>query len=152
MRTSRSFLRQFRGRWVFRRSLVTGHSEMGLLSYKRSKKTGHFNAARAPILKGETKVKMSGSSNERTIFVFFEPINKAQWTYPRIGMSAPYWWYAGGGSTGHHAYPRENQFQGPRASRSFAVAYLKRKFLLLVRKGLVTRFAITDSYEDLSSL
>ncbi len=96
---------------------------------------------------------MSGS-NERTIFVFFRPRNRdtSSWTYPRIGMSAPYWWYAGGGGTGHHAYPRENQFQGPRASRSFAVAYLKRKFLLLVRKGLVTRFAITDSYEDLHSL
>jgi hypothetical protein len=93
-------------------------------------------------------------SDERTLFVFFQPQNRdtSSWTYPRIGTSAPYWWLVGGGGTGHRAYPRENQFQGPRASRSFAVAYLKRKFLLLVRKGLVSRFAITDSYEDLHSL
>ena len=92
------------------------------------------------------------SSNERTLFVFFKPHGMAAWAYPRIGMSAPYWNYVGGGGTGHRAYPRESVFQGPRASRSFAVAYLKRKFKLLARKGLVTRFAITDSYEDLNSL
>ena len=92
------------------------------------------------------------SSNERALFLFFEPHGRAAWAYPRIGMSAPYWSYVGGGGTGHRAYPRESQFQGPRASRSFAVAYLKRKFKLLARKGLVTRFAITDSYEDLNSL
>jgi len=97
---------------------------------------------------------MSGSNDERTLFVFFQPQNRdaSSWKYPRIGTSAPYWWLVGGGGTGHRAYPLENQFQGPRASRSFAVAYLKRKFLLLARKGLVSRFAITDSYEDLNSL
>jgi hypothetical protein len=97
---------------------------------------------------------MSGSNDERTLFVFFRPQNRdtSSWNYPRIGMSAPNWSFVGGGGTGHRAYPRENQFQGPRASLYFAVAYLKRKFLLLVRKGLVTRFAITDSYEDLHSL
>ena len=95
---------------------------------------------------------MSDRSNERTIFVFCKPNNKATWAYPRIGISAPYWTVVGGGGTGHRAYPRENQFKGPRASRSFVVAYLKRKFQLLVRKGLVSRFAITDSYEDLRSL
>ena len=92
------------------------------------------------------------SSNERTLFVFFDPINKATWAYPRIGISAPYWSFCGTGGTGHPAYPRECMFQGPRASHSFVVAYLKCKFHLLARKGLVTRFAITDSYEDLASL
>ncbi len=90
--------------------------------------------------------------SECVLFVFFQPTSRRAWDYPRIGISAPGWWFVGGGGTASRAYPRENQFQGPLGSRPRALAYLARKFRTLVRAGEVGRFAIFDRYEDPRSL
>ena len=88
-----------------------------------------------------------------TVFVFYKKRREsAQWKYPRLGTSAPKWTWVGGGFTGNARFPREEQLQGPGVAKERAEVYLRRKFALLVRRGLVTRFAIAESYSGLNSL
>jgi hypothetical protein len=77
---------------------------------------------------------------EQVLFVFYK--GEGSWSYnlPKG------WWFVGSGSTSSMSYPREEQFQGPKATKKKAKDYLDKFFTNLKKKG-VSIYKIRESYK-----
>ena len=76
---------------------------------------------------------------EQVLFVFYK--GEGSWSYnlPKD------WWFVGSGSTSSMTYPREEQFQGPKATKKKVKDYLDKFFTNLKKKG-VSIYKIRESY------
>ena len=92
----------------------------------------------------------SHSPKESTLFVFYDLIKEAHWTYARLPKG---WRWVGAGFTvpvgtalSSAKYPREEQFMGPMASKEAMRHYLERQFSNIKKKQWVSRYKIRASY------
>jgi len=74
---------------------------------------------------------------EQVLFVFYK--GEGSWSY-KLPKD---WWFVGAGSTPEL---REEQFQGPKATKKKAKEYLDKFFNNLKKKGIVTMYKIRESY------
>ena len=91
---------------------------------------------------------MDDDDNKAVIFVFYAMEKSSSWNY-RLSKG---WWWVGSGTSqpvGHQPtkYPREEQFDGPMASRRATRDYLQAKFEKLKSKGIIQRFKIRYSFK-----
>jgi hypothetical protein len=74
---------------------------------------------------------------EQVLFVFYK--GEGSWSY-KLPKD---WWFVGAGSAPEL---REEQFQGPKATKKKAKEYLDKFFNNLKKKGIVTMYKIRESY------
>lgn len=88
---------------------------------------------------------MSKCSYESVIFVFYEPIHSSKWTYKNKFPKG--WTWTGVGSTSNKYYPQEEQFDGPKESRTSMKKLLDDYFKKLKKNGIIVRYKIRYSYK-----
>ncbi len=79
---------------------------------------------------------------ESTVFVFYTMARGSSWSY-----SLPKdWWWVGGGSPATAKYEREEQFQGPSASRAKTMNYLDSFFNKLKKQGIIKKYKVSRTF------
>ena len=79
---------------------------------------------------------------ESTVFVFYTMAEGSSWSY-----SLPKgWWWVGAGSPMTPKYEREEQFQGPAASRTKTMNYLDSFFKKLKKQGIIKTYKVSRTF------